>query len=70
MISVLENRCIYVYELFKRVLFQEVYLFLSEVAPASAWQVLLGETCEIHAVELHNVIAERFENAAYHTVAA
>ena len=36
MISVLENRCIYVYELFKRVLFQEVYLFLSEVAPASA----------------------------------
>ena len=36
----------------------------------AARQVLLGETCKHDAVELHDVVAEMFENAAHDAVAA
>jgi hypothetical protein len=42
---------------------------LSEVAPASARQVLFGEACEVNAVEFRNVVTERFEDAANDAVA-
>ena len=51
-------------------MFQEVDLFLCQVAPAAAGQVLLGEASEINAVELHHMIAQRFKNAAHDAVAA
>ena len=54
--------------LFKRSHLQEVYFFLSQVTPASARQVFLGETCEVDAVELGHMVAEALEDAAHYAV--
>jgi len=40
------------------------------VTPAATWQVLLGESCEINAVELHDTIAEVLEDTTHDTVLA
>ena len=57
-------------DLFKRAHLQEVDFLLCQVAPASARQVLLGQSGEIHAVELRDVVAEALEDAAHDAVAA
>ena len=43
---------------------------MSEVAPATAGQVFLGETGKVDAVEFHHVIAQRLKYAAHDAVAA
>ena len=50
-------------------MFQEVNLFLGEVTPAAARQVLLSETGEINAVQLHHVVTQRLEYTANDAVA-
>ncbi len=56
--------------LFKRSHLQEVDLFLSQIAPTAAGQVLLGQTCEVYTVEFCHMISERLEYAAHDTVAS
>ena len=47
---------------------QAVNLLLGQVAPVATLQVLLGETCELNAVELLNAIAQALEDTANDTV--
>ena len=56
--------------LFERAHLEIVHFLLCEVAPASAGQVLLCESCEVHSVEFHYMVAERLEYAAHDAVAA
>ena len=55
---------------FERTHTQEVDLLLSEIAPASAREILLGQTGEIDAVEFRDTISEMLENAAHDTIAS
>ena len=56
--------------LFKRAHAEHVYFLFGEEAPVAALHVLLGEAGEVHAVELRDVVAEAFEDAAHVAVAA
>ena len=56
--------------LFKCTHLEHVDLLLSEVTPATTWQVLLGETCEIYAIELNDTIAEVLEDTTNDAVLA
>ena len=47
-----------------------VNLFLSEVAPITTTNVLLGKTCKLHAVELDNLVTQALEDAAHNAVLA
>ena len=56
--------------LLKRAHLQEVDLFLSQIAPAAAGQVFLGQSGKVDTVELGHVIAEALKDAAHDAVAA
>ena len=56
--------------LLKRTHLQDINLLLSEVAPATTWQVLLGEACKVNAVELNDTVAEVLEDTTDDTVLA
>ena len=49
---------------------QHLHFLLCEEAPVAAAEVLLGESCELHAVELNDAVAEVLEDAAYDAVLA
>ena len=49
---------------------QHLHFLLCEEAPVAAAEVLLGESCELHAVELNDAITEVFEYTAHDTVLA
>ena len=56
--------------LFKSSHAQHIHFLLSEEAPVAATEVLLCESCELHAVELNDAITEVFEYTAHDTVLA
>lgn len=56
--------------LFERTHFEEVDFFLCEVAPTASGKVLFGEPGEVDAVELSDVVAERFEDSAHDAVSS
>ena len=56
------------YVLFERTHFEEVHLLLGQITPAATGQVLLGKPCEIYAVELGHMVAERLEDTAHNAV--
>jgi hypothetical protein len=47
---------------------QHLHLFLSEEAPVATTYVLLGQSGELHAVELHDAIAQALEDTSHDTV--
>ena len=49
---------------------QHLHFLLCEETPVAAAEVLLGESCELHAVELNDAVAEVLEDAAYDAVLA
>ncbi len=58
------------FQLFKTAHFQEVNLFLCEVTPTAAGQIVFRKAGEIYTVELHDAISEMLEYAAHYAVAA
>ena len=58
------------FQLFKTAHFQEVNLFLCEVTPTAAGQIIFRKAGEIYTVEFCDMVAERFEYAADNAVAA
>jgi hypothetical protein len=57
-------------ELFKRAHAQHINLLLSEEAPVTTTQVLLGKTSKLYTVELNNPVSEVLKNTANYTVLA
>ena len=47
---------------------KHLHFLLGEVTPVSAAHVLLSESSEVYAVELYDVIAQTFEDAAYDAI--
>ena len=56
--------------LFKRSHAQHLHLFLGEETPVATTEVLLGEACKLHAVELHYALAEALEDTTHDAVLA
>jgi len=49
---------------------QHLHFLLCEEAPVAAAEVLLGESCELYAVELNDAVAEVFEDTTHDAVLA